>query len=79
MERPYIVWDRGQLLERHLQLLGRLRDADDSASLLLDCEIPSDTAFGRASDLVSQQKGKMKLKKMLRLFRDEVRWETGSG
>ncbi len=75
LERPYVTWDRGQLLDRYLELLVRMKESEDPSRLLLDCDIPDSSALGRAGDLVDQQKSKLKLKKMLRFLQDETLWE----
>jgi hypothetical protein len=76
LERPYVTWDRSQLLDRYLDLLGRIKDTEDNISLLLDCEVPSGSTLGRASEAVTQQRSKIKLKKMFRFMQDEVDWEA---
>lgn len=76
MERPYIVWERSKLLERYLDLLAKVKEGGDGSGVLMGCEIPSDSALGRAGDMVTQQMGKLKLKKMQRFLQDEIQWET---
>ena len=78
LERPYIVWERSKLLERYLELLGNLKEGNDKSGVLLGCESPSGSALSRAGDMVSQQMGKLKLKKMLRFLQDEIQWEQPS-
>jgi len=76
LERPYIVWERGQLLDRYLELLRKLRQDEDPSGVLLGCDVPRGSAIGRAGDMVKQQTGKLRLKKMLRFLQDEVRWDS---
>ena len=76
LERPYITWDRGQLLDRYCDLLVKMRAGEDPEGLLMDCEIPSGSALGRAGDMVGLQKSKMKLKKLFKFLRDEAGWES---
>jgi|GEM_PF-1689315 len=78
LERPYITWDRGQLLDRYLELLVQMKESEDPSRLLLDCDLSSGSALSRATDLVSQQKSKLKLKKMLRFLQDEASWEPST-
>ncbi len=75
LERPYIAWERSQLLEKYLEIMLRLGQSEEAGGLLLGCEPRSQGTLGRAGEMVGQQMSKLRLKKMLRFLREEVVWD----
>lgn len=71
MERSYISWERGKLLNHYRNLLTTL-GLDRSERLVFDCNLKSGGAFNKAVNLMNIKKNKHRARNLAKLLRGDA-------